>query len=140
MNELSYIDENGNTVFTSYYYRQRKSCCKTNCLHCPYGYTLKNSGVLVEPITKKTESLAKEFFNNEIQNNALSSSLLKGAFKSHPKSWKKENYAALYLKGFFVGLAEFQNEKFVKHYLKEKFNDQGITDTYIRSILPDDLC
>lgn len=31
-----YIDENGNTVFTSYYLRKRGFCCGNGCRNCPY--------------------------------------------------------------------------------------------------------
>lgn len=31
-----YIDENGNTVFTSYYLRKQGKCCGNGCKNCPY--------------------------------------------------------------------------------------------------------
>ncbi len=41
----SYEDKEGNTVFTSAFLKLRWTCCKTSCLHCPYGHTLKKLGL-----------------------------------------------------------------------------------------------
>ena len=41
----TYEDEQGLTVFTSAFLTARKTCCKTACLHCPYGFTLKKLGL-----------------------------------------------------------------------------------------------
>lgn len=43
--ELSYITPEGFTVFTSQYLKNRGTCCKSACLHCPFGYTLKKHGL-----------------------------------------------------------------------------------------------
>ncbi len=39
--ELTYLSPEGHTVFTSQFLKKRGTCCKTACLHCPYGFTLK---------------------------------------------------------------------------------------------------
>ena len=36
-----YRDEDGLMILTESYLRKRGYCCKSNCLHCPYGYTTK---------------------------------------------------------------------------------------------------
>ncbi len=43
--ELTYLNDEGNTVFTSFFLKNRKFCCKTACLHCPYGFTVKKHGI-----------------------------------------------------------------------------------------------
>jgi len=46
MSEIkSYEDAQGNVVFTSHYLKARGTCCKSACLHCPFGYTLKKLGL-----------------------------------------------------------------------------------------------
>ncbi len=45
LDEKTYVDADGNTVFTSAYLKARQTCCKSACLHCPYGYTLKKCGL-----------------------------------------------------------------------------------------------
>jgi len=32
-----YINEQGYTVFTRTYHLKRGYCCRSGCLHCPYG-------------------------------------------------------------------------------------------------------
>ncbi len=39
--DLSYVTPEGYTVFTSQFLKNRGTCCKSACLHCPFGYTLK---------------------------------------------------------------------------------------------------
>ena len=41
-NEDFYINKNGLIVFTKKYHLKRGTCCKSNCLHCPYK-TYKNN-------------------------------------------------------------------------------------------------
>jgi hypothetical protein len=36
-----YFNENGLMVLTKDYHLKRGSCCKSGCLHCPYGFTNK---------------------------------------------------------------------------------------------------
>jgi len=33
-----YYNEEGYRVFTAQYHLKRGHCCKSGCLHCPYGY------------------------------------------------------------------------------------------------------
>lgn len=33
-----YINRDGLLVFTSAYHLERKQCCGSGCLHCPYSY------------------------------------------------------------------------------------------------------
>ncbi len=43
--ELTYQTSEGYTVFTSQYLKNKGTCCKSACLHCPYGYTVKKQGL-----------------------------------------------------------------------------------------------
>lgn len=135
MNDQSYTDKNGNMIFTSKYYRARGSCCKSSCLHCPYGYTLKNVGIKLIDINSDNEEEAHDFFQRYIKSSGIGSDLLASAFKPKIKKWAREDYKFLTLKGFFCGLVEVTSGKYQKHFLLPPFGDQGIDDTYIRSLL-----
>ncbi|MDO9181045.1 MAG: DUF5522 domain-containing protein [Bacteriovorax sp.] len=37
----SYINSDGNLVFTEKYHLKRGYCCQSGCIHCPYGYSKK---------------------------------------------------------------------------------------------------
>lgn len=131
-----YTDENGNTIFKSAYYRKRGSCCKSSCLHCPYGYTLKTPGVKFEELNDSNFSQANEVYKKYFKQDDITSSLLGSAFgnQNTPKL-TKENFKVLSLKGFICGLVEFKQGKYFKHYLKEEFSDQGINEAYLLSLL-----
>jgi hypothetical protein len=43
--ELTYQTLEGFTVFTSQYLKNRGTCCKSACIHCPFGYTVKKHGL-----------------------------------------------------------------------------------------------
>lgn len=136
MKKLSYEDVNGNTIFTSQYFRNRGSCCKSGCLHCPYGYTLKTIGVKVSKIGEDNNDEAKKFFKDYIEQDAIASNLLANAFGGkQAKKWDSQNYLRLTLKGYFCGLVEINNGEYQKHHLRPEFRDQGINDAYIRSLL-----
>lgn len=38
-----YMNEQGFVVFTAAHHQKRGYCCKSGCLHCPYGFK-KNTG------------------------------------------------------------------------------------------------
>ncbi|WP_247232455.1 DUF5522 domain-containing protein [Telluribacter sp. SYSU D00476] len=41
LKEDYYLNEKGLMVFTEHYHLKRGYCCKSGCLHCPYGFTRK---------------------------------------------------------------------------------------------------
>lgn len=62
MSELkSYEDKNGNLVFTSQFLKVKGTCCKSACLHCPYGYTLKKLGLQFQVWEESLRSEAQVF-------------------------------------------------------------------------------
>ena len=61
--ELSYEDENGDNVFTSQYFQNRGTCCKTNCLHCPFGTTIKNLGLQFREVSEDEISKAQDIID-----------------------------------------------------------------------------
>ena len=85
MNELTY-QKDGHDVKTSKFLRNRGTCCKTSCLHCPYGFTLKNNGLQFEVITQENLTEAKELAPSaEPEKNDIAASFLAGAFGSPKK-------------------------------------------------------
>lgn len=133
---LSYEDEFGNTIFTSEFYKRRGSCCKSGCLHCPYGYTLNKIGIKLNAINSKNKRIAKSFFDKYINKSNFASSLLEGAFGAQKSAWDEKNFLLLTLKDRVCGLLEVDKKgEYKSHYLHPMFKDQGINDTYLRSLL-----
>lgn len=141
--ELSYLNSDGQTVFTSTYLKKRGTCCRTNCLHCPYGHTLKNFGI--EMVELKVEDI--QFANgivtdsNPVELSDLSMSLLASAFGNKEKLRVQhitldniDSFALGRFKGEICAVLEFSNKlsesssgkSINKLFLKKEFQDQGL--------------
>lgn len=118
---LSYINENGFTVFTSYYLRMKGGCCKCSCLHCPYGYTLEKHGLSFEFL--KASNLPKVL--------PLIGDLLESA-GLHPQ---KDMIQLIYLKNNLCGLATIKDSVIDKIFLRIQFIDQNLSPEIISSYL-----
>jgi hypothetical protein len=87
VSELTYENEEGNTVYTSQFLKNRGSCCKTNCLHCPYGTTLKNCGIQFQQAELGEMKEANQIINsNSSEESTISASLLNEAFGNKKKT------------------------------------------------------
>ncbi|MBK9730454.1 MAG: hypothetical protein IPO83_04060 [Chitinophagaceae bacterium] len=49
-----YINENGLFVFTEAYHLKRGFCCKSGCLHCPYGFNKQKQTSKSKPADTKS--------------------------------------------------------------------------------------
>ena len=134
MSERSYINSEGFVVFTSKHLRAKNSCCKSNCLHCPYGTTLKNIGVEIKDSKTFETSVVEEYKEMLFPTNNFTSSLLAEAFGSSP-NLRNEDLKVLTLKDVICGMAYIDNKKLIKFALLPHFSDQGIDEGYLRSIL-----
>jgi hypothetical protein len=54
-----YYNQQGLMVLTEAYHLRRGYCCKSGCLHCPYGFRKQAATTTLEP-TDATESSAKQ--------------------------------------------------------------------------------
>ena len=72
MGQLTYKDEEGNEVKTALFLRNRGSCCKTACRHCPYGFTLRKKGLQFADYSSDAESraLAEQFVGEQVEGGA----------------------------------------------------------------------
>lgn len=120
--ELSYLNDEGFTVFTSQFLKNRGTCCKSACLHCPYGYTLKKCGLQFKEVSEKESAVVEEILS---ENGA--------AF-----DWREflpENIKFISLKEKVIGLT-VKNHIIVKNiYLRPHFQSQGISKELVESYL-----
>jgi len=136
MSELSYTNGEGDTVFTSQYLKNKKSCCKSSCLHCPYGHTVRTLGVQVEELADSNLSAATEIYDVFFKKDLVTSNLLASAFGNNSKlELSGRNFKVLLLKNTVIGLVEHKSGEYRNHYLGHYFSDQGIQDTDIRTAL-----
>lgn len=138
--DLTYVNENGDQVFTSQFLRNRGTCCKTNCLHCPYGTTLKNLGLEVRRPIKEQFELLQSIVDKYIpKEGGVVASLLNEGFGSKKKSYpavadQPEMYRAVYLKGQLAAVAIVKlNDPLAveKVFCAEHFDQQGINETSV---------
>ena len=147
--ELSYTNKDGNTVFTSAYLKKRGTCCRTNCLHCPYGHTLKNYPIEIVEIKTELIQFANEIVtdSNPVEMSALSMSLLEGAFGKKEKLKAQHvtldninSFAFGEFKGEICSVIEFSTKLSESHsgrsikelFLKKEFQNQGLGIEHVR--------
>ncbi len=119
--ELSYLTNEGHTVFTSYYLKKRGTCCKSACLHCPYGYTLKKLGLQFQTVEEKDFSLVETILSEC------------GGAEMAFKSFWPENIRFILLKNQVCGLF-LKNHLVIKHlYLLPHFRHQDLSKELIES-------
>lgn len=134
MSERSYINSDGNVVFTSFHLRAKNSCCQSNCLHCPYGTTLKKIGVKILDKSEFDPDEITQLESELFPSDNYSSSLLAEAFGNSEK-FDAKDLKVLSLKETICGLCYIKNNKIQKIGLKKYFGDQGITEDYLQSLL-----
>lgn len=122
--DLTYIDDDGNTVFKTQFHRNRGRCCKSTCLHCPYGTTIEKLGLKFE---NSNETKTKELFDKLYVIDDFTSNLMGNAFGNVKKiKFDATEFYILYLKGVECGIAQVVDRKVKSFKLLEHFLDQGI--------------
>jgi hypothetical protein len=118
--ELSYISPEGYTVFTSQFLKNRGTCCRSACLHCPFGFTLKKHGLQFKDFSPQDEA------HLEALREEAGSSV-------EWRTFSPENIKLLYLKDQACGFI-LKNHIVIKHLvLLPHFQHQGLTRELVES-------
>jgi hypothetical protein len=119
--ELSYTSPEGHTVFTSQFLKNRGTCCKSACLHCPFGYTLKKCGLRFQDVSEKDFS-------------AVEALLLEAGAKGIDwQTYLPENIKFVLIKEQVCGLI-LKNHIVIKHLvLKPHFQNQDLSKEMVES-------
>lgn len=145
--KLTYTNEEGREVKTSQFLRNRGSCCRTSCLHCPYGFTLKNNEITYRDVTESELALAQEVMNESAgkseEVSSVAASLMGSAFgapKKKPSAIQItmnnfHNYSFATIKDVVFGLIEKGPHQAKNLYLREHFKEQGIDIDFINSTI-----
>ncbi len=121
--ELSYETPEGYTVFTSQFLKNRGTCCKSACLHCPYGYTLKKHGLQFQEIKEEDFPEVEAIINQS------------GQTMTDWKSFWPENIRFILLKNQQCGVL-LKNHIVIKHlYLRPYFQQQGLSKEMVEAYL-----
>ena len=123
--ELTYETPEGFTVFTSQYLKNKGTCCKSACLHCPYGFTLKKLGLQFQEVTEEDFPVIESMLS-ELGQTA-------GSQVVEWKAFFPENIKFILIKdticGFFL-----KNHIQIKHlFLKPYFHDQNLSKEMVEA-------
>ncbi len=149
-NKLTYTNDAGENVYTSAYLLNRGTCCKSNCLHCPYGFTLKNFNITVLPLEEKYIKYANEIISESkpVELSDLALSILSEGFGKKSKVIGQhitlENFndhAFAQFKANICGVIKFSNKLsestsgrgIQELYLKKEFQNQGLGIEHIKN-------
>ena len=121
--EFSYLSSDGHTIFTSSYLKKRGSCCRSACLHCPYGHTVKKLGIQFESMVFSDSKCLEEMLEHS------------GATDFDWKSFKMEDIKFIKIKNVMSGVL-FKNHIIIKHlFLTKHFRDQGLSKELVEAYL-----
>mgnify|MGYP006427935217 CR=1 FL=1 len=142
MSELTYELEDGRIVKTAQFLRNRGSCCKSFCLHCPYGTTLKKHGLQFRRVKDTEFEFARELIDKKypVKEESLADSLMAGAFgkkETKPQITEKnrEDFLFMSLKDHLCGLV-YKGRFGVKEVFHcQYFDDQGLSKETVESFL-----
>lgn len=119
--ELSYLTPEGYTVFTSQFLKNRGTCCKSACLHCPFGFTLKKCGLQFTEASSADAPMVEEIIQSA------------GGSSVDWKAFLPSNLCFIKIKDQICGVM-LKNHIVVKHvFLKPHFQNQGLTKEMIES-------
>ena len=140
-NKLTYTDESGNEIKTTQFLRNRGSCCKTACRHCPYGFTLKEKGLQFSDYSLQQKALAEKFLQDEEGPGPLhdiATSLLAEGLGQKKKVFSLEDHPVeslkfILLKGRIIGLTMISGIQVKNIFLDKYYQDQGIDIPVVES-------
>jgi len=121
--ELTYQTPEGDTVFTSQFLKNKGTCCKSACLHCPYGFTLKKHGLTFQEITSEDFPQIEAMLQESGQANF------------DWQSFSLENIRFILIKNTICGFL-LKNHIAIKHlYLKPHFQNQDLSREMVEAYL-----
>ena len=149
-NKLTYTNDAGEDVFTSTYLLNRGTCCKSNCLHCPYGYTLKNFSIKIVPMEERHIKYANKIINESkpVELSEIALAILAEGFgkknkviAQHVTLENYNSYAFGQLKDNICGVINFSSRlsesisgrEIKELYLKKEFQNQGLGIEHIKN-------
>lgn len=126
-------------AFTASFLKSRGFCCESNCLHCPYGYTIKNLGFDFRKVEKKEVERAQKIISpDKEQSFDVANFFLEQAYGKKPSqesihAGNFQFYHFVFLKDQLCGVIRAYRKEVKELYLLESFQDQGIDLALVNS-------
>jgi hypothetical protein len=102
---------------TSSTHKSRGSCCKSGCIHCPYGYTVKKFGLKFEDVTESNKEPVMLLINNKLN------------IEEFPLC----DYKIVTLKDIECAVIRVDKLFVREMIIREGFNEQGISKELVES-------
>ncbi len=116
----------------------RKRCCKSSCLHCPYGHTIKTLGLEVKPYQSEDKELINTALvdngvntQSDFTANLLAENLGEKLKKFDLSALNLSHCRLLFLKDHYIGFVFKEDEL----YLLDDFKFQKITLDLVKEYL-----
>ena len=130
----SYENKEGHRIWTSDYLRNKGYCCRSSCLHCPYGHTLKTIGLEIknydQAYVDQMNQILERDGHKKTDNIALS--LLQEIDEKKEQicliNRDKESIRLIFLKDYFAGFYFLEHGKADQVFLADNFRFQGIKE------------
>jgi hypothetical protein len=136
------LPETGEMIFTSHFLKKRGRCCRSSCLHCPYGHTLEKINFEIRDYEPEQKLYLDKVLNENEYNKPLSvaDSLLSQNLGSKRKSIDLSEFAPsdikmIYLKKYFVGFLTLTEGKLDQYFLGKQFQFQQIERHHVEKAL-----
>lgn len=97
--------------------KKRGTCCKTACLHCPYGHTLKKLRLQFKDVTEAELASAQDIAQNKI----------------NLEQFKITDYKFILLKEHICGVIRIDKLFVREMYLHPEFEHQGLDRPLVES-------
>lgn len=126
------IPETGETIFTAHFLSKKNRCCKSTCLHCPYGHTLSKIKIEFKPFNLDWSVLEKTLIENEynkpqnIADQLMACNLGAKRKQIDVRAVNPIDIQLMFLKGYFMGFVFIEANKIKQFFLAKQFQFQGI--------------
>jgi hypothetical protein len=128
-----YTNDEGNTVLTAEFHLKRGRCCRSSCLHCPYGHTVSTIGFEFLDFTEDKKELVEQILiENEFNKpQSLADQMLSANLGTKRKELKLSSYdpndiKVLTLKDIVCGFVIIENDEVKRSFLAKRFQFQRI--------------
>lgn len=131
------IEETGEVIFSAHFLQKKARCCKSTCLHCPYGLTLSKINIKFNDFDGDYARLNQVLNENEYNRPvSIADQLMADNLGSKRKtlvlsSVKKDLIKVITLKGYFIGFVIIKSGLIDKWFLSKHFQFQNISKQII---------
>lgn len=130
--DMYMIEETGEMVFSAHFLQKKGRCCKSTCLHCPFGHTLQKIDIEFRENNIDQKILEKTLIENEYNKpSSVADQLLASNLGNKRKTLDlskidSNDIRIMYLKNYIMGFVILKDKNIDKIFLSKHFQFQHI--------------